>query len=121
MFRYFLLEETKPGKDTNKKYYIDPSVIHVPRANVEMMSPLKDGMVEDWDLFEKLLDHSYKNHIRSQSDIHPVLMTEAPVSFEINNSFLKFCTIRSFLYEFIGNIKIKLYLSMRCFFTQLTC
>lgn len=71
-------DETKPGKDTNKKYYIDPSVIHVPRANVEMMSPLKDGMVEDWDLFEKLLDHSYKNHIRSQSDIHPVLMTEAP-------------------------------------------
>ena len=46
-----------------------------------MISPLKDGLIDNWDLFEKLVDHSYKRHIRSDSEMHPVLMSEAPVGF----------------------------------------
>eukprot|EP00794_Sanderia_malayensis_P016704 gene16704-18398_t len=71
-------QEPKSIKESSKKYFIDSSEIHVPRPNVEMMSPLKDGLVEDWDLFEQLLTHSYEKHIRSNSELHPVLMTEAP-------------------------------------------
>lgn len=44
-----------------------------------MATPLKDGMIEEWDLFEKLLNHIYKDHIRDKSEAHPVLMSEAPV------------------------------------------
>jgi len=36
--------------------------------------------VEDWDLFEKFLDHFYARHIKSESELHPVLMSEPAVS-----------------------------------------
>ena len=35
--------------------------------------------VEDWDLFEHVLNFTYKQHIRSESIYHPVLMSEPPV------------------------------------------
>lgn len=36
--------------------------------------------VEDWDSFQAILDHTYKMHIKSEAALHPVLMSEAPVS-----------------------------------------
>lgn len=36
--------------------------------------------VENWDLFEEVLDYSYKKHIKSESNLHPVLMSEPAVS-----------------------------------------
>jgi len=50
-------------------------------ANKEMANVVRDGMVNDWDLFEKLLNHIYKDHIRDAADKHPVLMSEAPVCY----------------------------------------
>ena len=37
--------DTKPDIGT-KKYYIDSTVLGVPRENVDMKSPLKDGLSE---------------------------------------------------------------------------
>ena len=36
--------------------------------------------VEDWDTFEKLLDYMYAKNIKSESALHPVVMSEASVS-----------------------------------------
>jgi len=41
------------------KYYIDTTFLHVPRPNMELHSYMKDGMIENWDMFEKILDYSY--------------------------------------------------------------
>ncbi|KAH8035333.1 hypothetical protein HPB51_004574 [Rhipicephalus microplus] len=60
-----------------KKYFIDTTSIHVARANMDTASFLKDGMVEDWDLFEKVLDYTYSRHVKSEPHLHPVLMSEA--------------------------------------------
>ncbi|EEC12237.1 actin, putative, partial [Ixodes scapularis] len=62
---------------SQKKYFLDTTSIHVARANMDMSTFLKDGMVEDWDLFEKLLDYTYSRHIKSEPHLHPVLMSEA--------------------------------------------
>ncbi len=35
--------------------------------------------VEDWDLYQQLLNHLYKRHIMMESDNHPVLMSEPTV------------------------------------------
>ena len=43
--------------------------------------------VEDWDTFEKLLDYLYTKDIKSESCLHPVLMSEASVSTILMNSF----------------------------------
>ncbi|KAH6940518.1 hypothetical protein HPB50_000539 [Hyalomma asiaticum] len=37
----------------------------------------KRGLVEDWDLFEKVLDYTYSRHVKSEPHLHPVLMSEA--------------------------------------------
>lgn len=65
------------GGHPGKKYFIDTTQIHVPRKGVETMTYLKDGMIEDWDLFEKMLDHVYHNRMKTGPSEHPVLMSEA--------------------------------------------
>ncbi|KAK1796757.1 hypothetical protein P4O66_009771 [Electrophorus voltai] len=83
------------GKQSGTTYYIDTNQLRVPRENMEVMSPLKNGMmtslspssslglthsltqVEDWDSFQAILDHTYKMHFKSEPSLHPVLMSEA--------------------------------------------
>lgn len=36
--------------------------------------------VEDWDLFEKMMDVLYERHIKSEPELHPVLFSEPSVS-----------------------------------------
>ena len=36
-------------------------------------------VVADWDLFEKVMDHTYSKYIKSDPDLHPVLMSEPAV------------------------------------------
>ncbi|OQR69271.1 actin protein 6B [Tropilaelaps mercedesae] len=73
------LIEGREGKEEllEKRLLIDVGALNVPRKGVELTSFLKDGLVEDWDLFEKMLDYIYDKHIRSESQLHPVLMSEA--------------------------------------------
>ncbi|CAH0554589.1 unnamed protein product [Brassicogethes aeneus] len=60
------------------KYYIDTTFLHTPRPNMELHHYMKDGMIENWDLFEKILDYSYEKIIQSESQYHPVLFSECP-------------------------------------------
>ncbi|XP_047388942.1 actin-like protein 6B isoform X3 [Sciurus carolinensis] len=91
-------EKEKKGKI----FHIDTNALHVPRDGAEVMSPLKNGMnsfpsclrplpahlhlstlvfcpqVEDWECFRAILDHTYSKHVKSEPNLHPVLMSEAP-------------------------------------------
>ena len=40
---------------------------------------MKDGMIEDWDMFEKIIDYSYEKCVKSESQYHPVIFSEASV------------------------------------------
>ncbi|CAB1314302.1 unnamed protein product [Coregonus sp. 'balchen'] len=55
-------------------YFIDTNQLRVARENMEVMSPLKNGMIEDWDSFQAVLDHTYKMHFKSEPSMHPVLI-----------------------------------------------
>ncbi|EDV21979.1 Actin-like protein 6A [Trichoplax sp. H2] len=61
---------------SKRKYYIGYNFLSSPKERMEMISPLKDGMIDDWDLFKELFDHTFANHIRSDPSVHPILMTE---------------------------------------------
>ncbi|XP_074659955.1 actin-like protein 6B [Tubulanus polymorphus] len=63
-------------KPAENRYFIDTVNVSVPRKGMEMTSWLKDGMIDNWDLFEKVMDYTYAKHIRSESQLHPVLMSE---------------------------------------------
>ncbi|XP_078011693.1 actin-like protein 6B isoform X2 [Phascolarctos cinereus] len=66
-------EKEKKGKT----FHIDTNALHVPRDGAEVMSPLKNGMIEDWECFRAILDHTYSKHVKSEPNLHPVLMSEA--------------------------------------------
>ena len=36
--------------------------------------------MEDWDLFETVMDYTYEKHVKSDPSLHPVLMSEPAVS-----------------------------------------
>ena len=36
--------------------------------------------VENWDIFEKVMDYVYSRSIKSESNLHPALMSEPAVS-----------------------------------------
>ncbi|KAF5296652.1 hypothetical protein FQR65_LT10192 [Abscondita terminalis] len=75
--------EAKEGNNVTQshtpwKYYIDTTYLHTPRLNMELHSYMKDGMIENWDFFEKVVDYSYEKIIQSESEYHPVLFSESP-------------------------------------------
>jgi len=66
------------SKVAKNKYHIDTAALHFAKKGMEVQSYLKDGMVEDWNVFEEILDYSYDKIIKSQAEYHPVLFSEAP-------------------------------------------
>lgn len=39
---------------------------------------MEDGMIDNWDLFEKILDYSYSKCLHADPQRHPVILTEPP-------------------------------------------
>ena len=52
---------------------------------MEIEHPMKDGLIENWDLMEKLWDHALKDRLRIQPEEHPMLLAEP--------SFMSLCTV----------------------------
>ncbi|KAH9416342.1 Actin-like 6A [Dermatophagoides pteronyssinus] len=59
-----------------RRFYIDTTQVNVARPGQEIKTFLRDGMIDDWDLFEKMLDYIYARHIMSESSQHPVMFSE---------------------------------------------
>ena len=75
------IDDKKPDNNiiqSTPKYYIDTTNLHVPRKGMEVVTYMKDGMIEDWDHFEKVLDYTYSKVIQSETEYHPVLFSESP-------------------------------------------
>eukprot|EP00090_Calanus_glacialis_P038106 TRINITY_DN6649_c0_g1_i1.p1 TRINITY_DN6649_c0_g1~~TRINITY_DN6649_c0_g1_i1.p1 ORF type:complete len:427 (-),score=157.60 TRINITY_DN6649_c0_g1_i1:196-1476(-) len=70
--------DTGEGVKSKKKYHVDTVMLNYPKKDMEVSSFMKDGMIADWDMFEQVLDYSYKKIIQSPSEYHPVLFSEAP-------------------------------------------
>jgi len=81
------------GKENmEKKYYLDTTSITAVRDNMELKPFLQDGMIEDFDLFEKMMDHIYSKHIHvNTAEENPVLMSEA--SWNVRSKREKICEI----------------------------
>nr|CAG4642146.1 EOG090X0GT4 [Eurycercus lamellatus] len=70
------IKEAAPASE--KKYFIDTVSLNVTKQDLEIVGYMKDSMIEDWDVFEKILEYTYAKCIKSESEFHPVLMSEAP-------------------------------------------
>ena len=47
-----------------------------PNEKVEIVNCMENGMIENWEVFEKMLDYAYSRCFQYDSGNHPVLMTE---------------------------------------------
>ncbi|MFH4978516.1 hypothetical protein AB6A40_005225 [Gnathostoma spinigerum] len=65
------------AKVKKKSYYIGTTQVNVPREGTEIQTFMKDGMIEDWDMFEQMIDYSYSQVFFAESKYQPVLFTES--------------------------------------------
>ncbi|CAH0562439.1 unnamed protein product [Brassicogethes aeneus] len=65
-------------EDNKQNYNIGVLSIHVRRPEMEITSFLKEGMIENWDMFENLMDYVYNNALKAIPRDHPILLTEPP-------------------------------------------
>lgn len=69
------------SNNIKKKYYIGTTALHVARSGVEAATFLSPtGVIERWDVFERVLDHAYSRCLQTRSEHHPVLMSEPPLN-----------------------------------------
>ncbi|CAD6198134.1 unnamed protein product [Caenorhabditis auriculariae] len=61
----------------DKNVFIGTTKIIVPRARTNIQGFMKDGMIDDWDIFENLVEYNYNNILYSNPQEHPVLFTES--------------------------------------------
>lgn len=63
-------------KKSTKRYLIDPMSLKTPKPHMNIQSCLKDGLIEDWDLFENVMQYTFGKHLRCDPAKHPILMSE---------------------------------------------
>ncbi|EGT40143.1 hypothetical protein CAEBREN_16949 [Caenorhabditis brenneri] len=70
-------DNSKIQNKREKNYFIGTTKIIVPRPRTTLESFMKEGLIEDWDLFEKIVEHAYENILYSNPAEHPVLFSES--------------------------------------------
>jgi actin-like protein 6A len=66
------------------RYSIGTSALEYRKDHMEIENPIQDGLVENWDLMEKLWDHAFKDRLRIQPEEHPMLLAEPSFNKEEN-------------------------------------
>ena len=82
------IDGVKDNNITKKKYHVDTVAMHFPKKGMDVGTYIKDGMIENWEMFEQVLDYSYDKIIKSESEQHPVLFSEAPWNQKIRREKL---------------------------------
>lgn len=65
---------------TNYYVYHNSAPDYAYSLDMEMVTCLKDGVVDDWEMFENFMDHIYNYALHTESENHPMLMTEPAVN-----------------------------------------
>ena len=63
--------------------------------------PVRHGLVEDWDLMEKFLEHCIFKYLRAEPEDHYFLLTEPPLNTPENREVR---TNQAFKTDLIGEI-----------------
>ena len=68
-------EAAKAGK--TKKYHIGHEAM-IARDEMELLNPIEDGKVKDWDLLQSVWDHAFQKRLLANAAEHPVLLAQPP-------------------------------------------
>ncbi|TKR80963.1 hypothetical protein L596_014927 [Steinernema carpocapsae] len=65
-----------PARPKKNEYFIGEVAVTVPRKETEVTTFLKDGLIQDWDLFEGYMDYMYNKVLFAESKYHSALFSE---------------------------------------------
>ncbi|XP_022871519.1 actin-related protein 4-like [Olea europaea var. sylvestris] len=60
----------------NRKFYVGSQDLGFRRDHMEVLSPIKDGIVIDWDMVESIWDHALRKCLLIDPKEHPMLLAE---------------------------------------------
>ncbi|KAJ2357897.1 NuA4 histone acetyltransferase subunit [Coemansia erecta] len=66
---------TRPSKQ--RTYYVGDTESSTWREGMEIGGPLENGLVQDWDVYEKIWEYAFKTRLRVRAEDHPILVSEA--------------------------------------------
>ncbi|XP_010260462.1 PREDICTED: actin-related protein 4 [Nelumbo nucifera] len=61
---------------TKRKLYVGSQALGYRRDHMEVLSPLKDGVVVDWDIVDNIWDHAFRERLLIDPKEHPMLLAE---------------------------------------------
>nr|XP_027071105.1 actin-related protein 4-like isoform X1 [Coffea arabica]XP_027071107.1 actin-related protein 4-like [Coffea arabica] len=59
-----------------RKLYVGSQALGFRRDHMEVLSPIKDGIVADWEIVESIWDHAFKECLLIDPKEHPMLLAE---------------------------------------------
>ncbi|PVU97396.1 hypothetical protein BB561_000598 [Smittium simulii] len=65
------------SKKPNKKCFVGNMGIEVFRPNMEIQNVLKDGLIENWDAYEEIVEYSLSDCLHVNSEEQPIIFSEA--------------------------------------------
>ncbi|GFS32400.1 actin-related protein 4 [Actinidia rufa] len=65
--------EKSKGK---RKLYVGSQALGYRRDHMEVLSPIRDGVVADWDIVESIWDHAFRDCLLIDPKEHPMLLAE---------------------------------------------
>ncbi|KAI4350889.1 hypothetical protein L6164_005295 [Bauhinia variegata] len=71
-------EKNSESEKTNgkRKLYVGSQSLGYRRDHMEVLSPLKDGVVVDWDIVDNIWDHAFRECLLIDPKEHPMLLAE---------------------------------------------
>jgi len=72
--------EAKAGEATagqRKKYHLGSEAMFA-RDSMELLNPIEDGQVKDWDLLQGLWEYAFQKKLSTKAADHPVLLARPP-------------------------------------------
>jgi actin-related protein len=69
-------------------YVLAKKIINKKFAHSLTQYPVRHGLVEDWDLMEKFLEHCIFKYLRAEPEDHYFLLTEPPLNTPENRQQL---------------------------------
>lgn len=77
------------GSCSNSRWFGDDT--HRPRPGMELASPLRNGLVSNWDLYEQLMEYAYSHTLGVDASEHPLMLCEP--SWNPKNDREKMCEL----------------------------
>ncbi|SAM04424.1 hypothetical protein [Absidia glauca] len=70
------MTEASAPTDKYSQYYIGDNRINSIRKGMDIINPMEDGLIKDWDAMEAIWDTTFRHLLRVSPTDHPLLCTE---------------------------------------------